>query len=112
MKQLMILDRKTMRKRRTRIFIDHIKHKIKQWRIKQQAKKIVEKIRKEYIRTGDAEITLKSKKDISNALDYLREQQLIDYEHSTGIANHRYYIYISEAVQNDKTKNNELQARQ
>lgn len=101
-----------MRKRRTRIFIDHIKHKIKQWRTKQQAKKIVEKIRKEYVKTGDAEIVLKSKKDISNSLNYLREQQLIGYEHSTGIANHRYYIYISEAIENDKTKNNELQARQ
>ena len=104
MEPIKILDKKTMRKRQRKLFFERIKTKINQWLIKLQAKKVIEKIRKEYVRTGDAEIVLKSKKGISKVLTYLEEQQLITYEHSPTLARtNRYYIYINELV-DERTK--------
>ena len=111
MKNILILDRKTIRKRKRKLFYEKIKNKIKQWCIKQQSKKIIEKIRKEYIRTGDTELILKSKKNISKALLYLQKQKLIAYDDSSGKMTNRYLIYILEN-ENDKTTNNEPQTRQ
>ena len=105
MKQVKILDKKTLRKRQRKETIERIKTKIRQWLVKKQAKRIIEKIRKEYVRTGDMEIVLKSKKGISKVLTYLEEQQLITYKHSPTFARtNRYYIYINELV--DERTNN------
>lgn len=99
MKQVKILDKKTIRKRQRKETIERIKAKIRQWLVKRQAKKTIEKIRKEYVKTGDAEIIIKSKKDISKALYYLQQQNLISYEDSPTLARtNRYYIYINELV--------------
>ena len=103
MKEVKILDKKTIKKRQRKEKIEHLKKIIKQWLVKQQAKKIIEKIRKEYVRTGDAEIIIKGKKDISKSLYYLQQQNLISYEGSSTRTN-RHYIIISEVV-DERTKN-------
>ena len=103
MKQVKILDNKTMRKRQRRLFFERIKTKINQWLVKLQAKKVVEKIRKEYIRTGYTLIILKSKKDIYEALCYLEKQKLVEFEYK---GRNKYRIGIREAKAVDDELNN------
>ena len=103
MKQVKILDKKTLRKRQRKETIERIKAKIRQWLVKRQAKKIIEKIRKEYIRTGYTLIILKSKKGIYEALCYLEKQKLIEFECK---GRNKYRIGICEAkAVDDELKN-------
>ena len=102
MKKILILDRKTLRKRKRKLYIQNLKAKLENWLIKQKSKKLIEQIRKEYVKTGESQIVLRKShynKNTTNALDYLKNQKLIDYEFSPSPLNERYYITICETTQ-------------
>lgn len=102
---MQILDKKTLRKRKRRLFYKKLIDKFKEFQIKIKSKKMIEQIRKEYIKTGDLQIVLKKthfNTKITNALDYLKNQKLIDYEFSPSPLNERYYITICESKGENK----------
>lgn len=96
---MQILDKKTLRKRKRRLFYKKLIDKFTDFQTKIKSRKMIEQIRKEYIKTGELQIVLKKShynKKITKALDYLKNQKLIEYEFSPSPLNERYYITICE----------------
>jgi hypothetical protein len=100
---MLILDKRTMRKRRRRLRWLQFKDKIKQYITNQRAKKITEQLRKVYVKTGDTVQLIAQhdyRFDLVAPLDVLCLQGNISYEYDDAVADRIYYITIKEK-QND-----------
>lgn len=82
MEKRMIINKTTQVKRRIYQFFERILTFIHKYRINCQAKKIIAKLRKKYIKSGDIEQAIREydyKFELAEPLQQLKEQNLIDY---------------------------------
>jgi len=94
-----ILNKRTMRKRRRRLRWLHFIDKIKQYITNRRAKKITERLRKAYVKTGDTVQLIAQhdyRFDLEAPLDVLFAQGVISYEYDDSVADKCYYITIEE----------------
>lgn len=106
-----ILDNWTLIRRRIHAKSMGIFAKIHALRIKYRAKKIIEILRKNYIKTGAKEITLKQsryKYDLSAPLALLQEKYALECKVDDNASNRIYYITIKE---NEYVKNKNIKLR-
>lgn len=79
----MIINKTTAIKRRIKLILNRIFAKFHNFRIKSRAKKIISKLRKKYIKTGEYEFKFNKfnfKFDVTEPLEYLKTLNLIAYE--------------------------------
>lgn len=94
---MQILDKATLWKRRVRLWWQCVLRKIDQYKIKRHAKKIVDALRKNYIKTGNVSHTLAQhdyKFDLTPALTVLCTKGAISYEYDDTVADRTYNITI------------------
>ncbi len=99
-----ILDKRTLRKRRRHLQWLHFKAKIKNHITKRRAKKITERLRKAYVKTGDTVQLIAQhdyRFDLVAPLDTLCAQGVISYEYDDAVADKCYYVTIEEENNND-----------
>lgn len=100
---MMILNKTTLRKRRNHLRWIRFKQKIKRFITKRRAKRIVDALRKHYIKTGNTVQVLMQhdyRFDLEPALDTLCAQNAISYKYNDELADRIYSVTIKEK-QND-----------